>query len=153
MLKLRTRPHPDTGVAGTVRADRRTGTLLPRLRAGDIAVLDQVDLDGPTAEALVDARVAAVVNRAPMISGRFPNRGPQLLLEAGISMVDLASGVEGKDLFAAVSDGRQVSLSMRCSKWPETGFVSTWRRSFNGKSWADNGAAPRHMATTAIIRP
>jgi uncharacterized membrane-anchored protein len=110
VLKLRTRPQNGTGVAGTARVDRRTSTLLPRLRAGDIVVLDQVDLDGPTAEALVDARVAAVVNRAPMISGRFPNRGPQLLVDAGIPMLDLAAGVEGRDLFAAVPDGRNVIL-------------------------------------------
>ena len=50
----RHRPHPT--------AVRRA--LLPRLRRGDVAVLDQVDLDGPTAQALVDAGVAAVVNAA-----------------------------------------------------------------------------------------
>ena len=74
MVKLRTRLQTDAGVAGTARTDRRTTALLPRLRSGDVAVLDHVDLDGPTAEALVEAGVVAVVNRSPMISGRFPNR-------------------------------------------------------------------------------
>jgi uncharacterized membrane-anchored protein len=111
VVKLRTRIQTDAGVTGTARTDRRTTALLPRLRSGDVAVLDQVDLDGPTAEALVDAGVVAVVNRAPMISGRFPPRGPQLLVDAGIRMVDLAHGVDGRDLLSSVSDGRTVEVS------------------------------------------
>jgi uncharacterized membrane-anchored protein len=110
VVKLRTRLQTDVGVAGTARTDRRTTALLPRLRSGDVAVLDHVDLDGPTAEALVEAGVVAVVNRAPMISGRFPNRGPQVLLDAGVPMVDLAQGIGGRDLLAAVSDGRAVRV-------------------------------------------
>ncbi len=108
MVKLRTRPQTEAGVVGTARADRRTSGLLSRVSEGDVAVLDHIDLDGPTAEALVDAGVVAVVNRAPMISGRFPNRGPQVLVDAGIAMVDQAAGRDGRDLFAAVSDGRRV---------------------------------------------
>jgi uncharacterized membrane-anchored protein len=110
VVKLRTRLQSDAGVTGTARTDRRVTALLPRLRSGDVAVLDQVDLDGPTAEALVDAGVVAVVNRAAMISGRFPNRGPQLLVDAGIRMVDQANGHDGGDLLAAVSDGRTVQV-------------------------------------------
>jgi uncharacterized membrane-anchored protein len=110
VVKLRTRQQADSGLAGTARTDRRTAALLARLRPGDIAVLDQVDLDGPTAESLVEAGVAAVVNRAAMISGRFPNRGPQVLLDARIPMVDQAGGVDGRDLIAAVADGRRIVL-------------------------------------------
>jgi uncharacterized membrane-anchored protein len=110
VVKLRTRPHSELGVVGTARADRRTSGLLSRVRTGDIAVLDQVDLDGPTAEALVGAGVAAVVNHAAMISGRFPNRGPQLLVDAGIPMIDHARGADGRDLLAAVADGRRVTV-------------------------------------------
>ena len=50
-----------------------------RLRPGDIAVIDHLDLDRATAEALVDCGVAAVVNASPFISGRYPNLGPELL--------------------------------------------------------------------------
>jgi uncharacterized membrane-anchored protein len=114
VVNLRTRPRTDAGGAGTLtgtaRTDRRTPALLSRLRPGDIAVLDQVDLDGPTAEALVESGVVAVVNRSQMISGRFPNRGPQRLVEAGIRMVDQATGTEGRDLFAAVTDGRGLAV-------------------------------------------
>ncbi|HET9840790.1 MAG TPA: putative cytokinetic ring protein SteA [Nocardioides sp.] len=108
MVKLRTRPQADAPVSGTARSDRRTTALLSRLRPGDVAVIDQVDLDGPTAEALVESGVVAVVNRAAMISGRFPNRGPQILVDAGIRMVDHAQGTAGRDLVASIPDGRKV---------------------------------------------
>ena len=110
MVKLRTRPPLQAGVIGTARTDRRTASLLPRLSSGDVAVLDQADLDGPTAEALVDAGVSAVVNRGAMISGRFPNRGPQVLVDAGIPMVDQVTAPGGGDPFPAIPDGRRVRV-------------------------------------------
>jgi uncharacterized membrane-anchored protein len=110
VVKLRTRPQVTAGVTGTARVDRRTSALLPRVGRGDVVVLDQVDLDGPTAEALVEAGAAAVVNRAPMISGRFPNRGPALLVDAGIVMVDEVECPDGRDLLTAVPDGRRIVL-------------------------------------------
>src|SRR5215207_9868340 len=76
------------GVHGTARVDRRVAALLPRLKPGDVAVLDVLDLDRPTAQALADARVAAVVDASALISGRYPNLGPELLAEAGIVVVD-----------------------------------------------------------------
>jgi uncharacterized membrane-anchored protein len=94
------------GLVGTARVERRARVLLPRLRPGDIAVLDHVDLDRATAQALVDAGVVAVVNAAPMISGRFPNLGPELLFEAEVVMVD---GV-GTGGLAAIEDGSTVRL-------------------------------------------
>ena len=44
-------------------------------------MIDALDLDRLTADALVDADVAAVVNASPSISGRFPNLGPEVLVE------------------------------------------------------------------------
>lgn len=83
---------PAPGVTGTARVERRIRQLLPRLAPGDIAVIDHVDLDRGTAQALVDAEVAAVVNASPMISGRFPNLGPAVLLEAGVRVLDRVEG-------------------------------------------------------------
>ena len=40
-----------------------------------------------SAEALIERQTAAVVNVAASISGRYPNYGPQLLMEAGIPLV------------------------------------------------------------------
>ena len=110
MVKLRSRVPTLDGVSGTARSDRRTAALVARLREGDVAVLDQVDLDGQTAEALVDARVAVVLNRSAMISGRFPSRGAQVLADAGIPMVDLVRATGGRELASVVPDGRRVRV-------------------------------------------
>ncbi|MGI9123590.1 MAG: putative cytokinetic ring protein SteA, partial [Mycobacterium sp.] len=45
------------GVTGTARADRDIDRLLRRVGPGDVAVLDIMDLDRVTADALVDAGV------------------------------------------------------------------------------------------------
>lgn len=94
------------GVVGTVRVGRRADTLAPRLRPGDIAVIDHLDLDRVSARALVEAGASLVVNAQPMISGRFPNLGPEVLARAGVPLVD---GI-GADAFAALSDGRQARV-------------------------------------------
>jgi len=77
-----------TGIAGPAKVDRRTKDLAHRLSPGDIAVIDHVDIDRIAAEALVAARPAAVLNAARSISGRYPNLGPSILVEAGIPLVD-----------------------------------------------------------------
>jgi uncharacterized membrane-anchored protein len=77
-------------VSGPVRADQRTKNLTKRLRPGDIAVIDHDDLDHVSAHALVACGPVAVVNAAPSTTGAYPNRGPQILLSAGIPVLDLA---------------------------------------------------------------
>lgn len=76
------------GVIGVARVDRRTGDLLRRVGSGDIVVFNQLDLDRRTADALVAADVAGVVNAAQSISGRFPNLGPEILISAGVPLID-----------------------------------------------------------------
>ena len=108
-MRLALRRRTDTalpGVIGVARVDRRADALLPRLRRGDIAVLDQVDLDRATADALVAAEVAGVVNASPCISGRYPTLGPEILVNAGLQVLD---GV-GADVFRAVKDGMKLRL-------------------------------------------
>jgi uncharacterized membrane-anchored protein len=61
---------------------------VPRALPGDIAVIDHEDIDRVSAEGLIRADVSAVVNAARSISGRYPNLGPQLLLAAGIPLID-----------------------------------------------------------------
>ena len=94
------------GVSGTVRLDRRTKNLTKRLQPGDIAVIDHVDIDRVSADALVGCKVAAVVNAAPSISGRYPNLGPEILINAGIPLLDAV----GKDVFARVKEGARLRL-------------------------------------------
>jgi len=75
-------------IEGILRADRRTKELVKRLKPGDIALIHHPDLDATAARSLVDCRPMAVVNAARSITGRYPNRGPSILLEAGIPMLD-----------------------------------------------------------------
>jgi uncharacterized membrane-anchored protein len=77
-----------------------------RARAGDIAVIEHLDLDATSARLLVDAGVAAVVNAAPSISGRYPNLGPQLLVEAGVPLLDAV----GPEVMRLVDDGEKLRL-------------------------------------------
>ncbi len=94
------------GACGPARVDHRTKNLTKRLRPGDVAVIDHTDLDRVSAEALVACRPAAVVNASPSISGRYPNLGPQILLTAGIPLVD----VTGTDVMTALDEGTLVRV-------------------------------------------
>ncbi len=94
------------GVTGVARIDRRTKRLTKRLKPGEIAIIDHVDVDRVSAEALVSCEAAGVVNVAAGISGRYPNLGPQIIIEAGIPFVDNAS----HELFERVRDGDTVRL-------------------------------------------
>jgi uncharacterized membrane-anchored protein len=94
------------GIAGIARVDRRTGDLLRRIGAGDVVVLDQVDLDRATADALVEAEVAGVVNASPSISGRFPNLGPEIVVGAGIVLIDDV----GAGVIRSVREGTKLRL-------------------------------------------
>ena len=94
------------GSVGTARLDRRTKVLTGRLRPGDVAVIDHSDIDRVSADALVARRVSAVVNAAASTSGRYPNLGPGILLEAGIPLLDDV----GPQVFAALREGDVVRL-------------------------------------------
>lgn len=76
------------GFTGVARFARRGDAAASSLRAGDIAVVDLTDLDRTQAEALIDRKVRAVVNAAQSSTGRYPNLGPRVLAEAGITLVD-----------------------------------------------------------------
>jgi uncharacterized membrane-anchored protein len=91
-------------VGGPVRAGRRTKLLVNKLTRGDIALIDHEDIDRVSAEELIAAGVTAVLNCGASSSGTYPNMGPQLLVEAGILLVDLPDDA----LFDALSDGDPV---------------------------------------------
>ncbi|KAA0108720.1 putative cytokinetic ring protein SteA [Mycolicibacterium sp. P1-5] len=94
------------GVAGTARVDRDVDRLLRRIGPGDIVVLDILDLDRMTADALVDANIAGVVNASPSISGRYPNLGPEVLVANNITLIDSA----GPEVFKKIKDGAKIRL-------------------------------------------
>jgi len=116
--------QPQTIVRGPAKVGRRTKDLTKRLRPGDVAIIDHVDLDRVAAEGLVAASPSAVVNAAASVSGRYPNMGPLLLVDAGIPLID---GV-GTDVMDAVVDGRLLQVDgdvIRCGEYEATGVRQT----------------------------
>lgn len=95
------------GTVGIARVDRNTAKLLRRVGEGDIVVLDEIDLDRVTADALVAAGVSMVVNASPSITGRYPNLGPEVIVAAGIPLVDNA----GEDALRKIKDGARVRVN------------------------------------------
>lgn len=77
-----------------------------RVDPGQIAVINHEDLDRVSADGLIAKGVSAVVNAAPSSSGRYPNVGPSVLVQAGIPLVD---GV-GPLIMKKVSEGDLVNV-------------------------------------------
>ena len=94
------------GITGTARVGRDIDRLLRRVGPGDIVVMDALDLDRITADALVEAGIAGVVNASPSISGRYPNLGPEVLVANGVKLIDET----GPEVFKKVRDGARVRL-------------------------------------------
>ena len=106
LTSLLSRNTSRPGVIGTARVDRDIDRLLRRVCPGDIVVLDVLDLDRITADAPVDAEIAAVVNASPSVSGRYPNLGPEVLVANGVTLIDET----GPDVFKKIKDGAKVRL-------------------------------------------
>jgi uncharacterized membrane-anchored protein len=71
-----------------------------------VAILNHEDLDRVCAEDLVQTGVRHVVNCSRSSSGSYPNRGPLILAEAGVHLVDMPDAA----LFDDLSDGDKVTL-------------------------------------------
>jgi uncharacterized membrane-anchored protein len=99
-------PTPSYEISGPVRLGRKTKLLVGHLLAGDIAVIDHLDIDRVSAEELIAAGASAVLNCRASTSGTYPNLGPQLLVEAGVLLVDLPDD----SLFHSLSDGDPVTI-------------------------------------------
>jgi uncharacterized membrane-anchored protein len=104
--RQRARDPETPGVRGLVRVDARTKNLTKRLKPGEIAVIDHQDIDKVSAEALLACKPAAVINAAPSISGRYPNLGPEILVDAGIPLIDNV----GKDVMHDLHEGQLVRI-------------------------------------------
>jgi len=98
--------RPEPPVEGVARLGERTKHLVKRLRPGEIAVIDHVDIDRIAAEELIEAGVVAVLNASPSSQGRYPNAGPLMLARAGIRLVDAPGG----ELFDRLKDGDRVRI-------------------------------------------
>ncbi|MGB3707852.1 putative cytokinetic ring protein SteA [Gordonia sp. (in: high G+C Gram-positive bacteria)] len=95
------------GITGIARIDKDVKRLVSRVDHGAIVILDQIDLDRVTADALVEAEVAAVINVSQSITGRYPNLGPEVLVASNIVLIDNV----GPEVFSRVKDGTRVRLN------------------------------------------
>lgn len=94
-------------IRGLARLDRKTKNLVKRLQPGEIAIINHKDLDEVCAQALVDAKVKAVVNASPSLSKSYPNPGPLTLVKAGIYLLDNV----GLDVMEKVNEESIVEIS------------------------------------------
>lgn len=88
------------------RVDRRTKDLAKRIKPHEIAIINHKDLDEVAAESLAIAKVKAVINAAPSISGRYPNLGPLVLADSGILIIDDV----GNKIMEAIPDGQEIEI-------------------------------------------
>src|SRR6478672_9416135 len=108
MARLRLRKPSDApfAIQGPARIDRRTKDMIPRLQAGDIAIINHRDLDRVAADGLIESGVVAVINCAQSISGRYPNGGPIRIVQAGIVLLDDV----GVEIMDTVQEGDVVRI-------------------------------------------
>lgn len=95
------------GLVATARDLRNPAKALKKLRPGDIAVIHAPDITRAFTQQLVELGPAAVVNTAPSSTGAVPNWGPQILLDAGITVVDNA----GEEFYETFKDGKKLRLA------------------------------------------
>lgn len=93
-------------IKGIAKKDKKTKNLVNRLDPNDIAIISHKDLDEMAALSLADRKVACVINTEKTISGRYPNRGPAVLLESNIPIFE----VEDEDFFDKIVEGEQVEI-------------------------------------------
>jgi uncharacterized membrane-anchored protein len=107
LLGRRNGARADAPIEGTARLGQRTKHLVKRLRSGEVAVIDHMDVDRIAAEELIESGVLAVLNAAPSSSGRYPNAGPLMLARAGVRLLDAPEA----DLFERLKDGDRVRIA------------------------------------------
>lgn len=94
-------------ISGTARLDKRTKNLVKRLRPGEIAIIDHRDVDRVSAESLIEAAPAVVINASCSITGSYPNPGPLTIVASGIPILDEV----GADIFEKVKEGEAVEVA------------------------------------------
>jgi len=75
-------------ITGTAKIDPKTKKLIHRLCPGDIAIINHEDIDEVGALGLTSRKIKAVINAAKSITGRYPNPGPSIILDANIPIID-----------------------------------------------------------------
>lgn len=93
-------------IAGSARLGKRTKDLVKRLTHNDIAIIDHEDIDRVSADSLVACGIKAVVNASKSVSGRYPNIGPRIIVDAGVLLLDNV----GANIFEVLEDGDIITL-------------------------------------------
>ncbi|HEY8361417.1 MAG TPA: putative cytokinetic ring protein SteA [Tissierellaceae bacterium] len=93
-------------IKGIAKKDRKTKKLVNRLNHNDIAIISHRDLDEMAAISLAEKKVACVINTEKTISGRYPNRGPAVLMEKNIPIFE----VEDEDFFDKIVEGEIIEI-------------------------------------------
>lgn len=96
----------DENFSGLARKGRKTKLLVKDLQPKDIAVIDHRDIDEVSAKSLISTRVRVVLNARDSISGKYPNQGPLMIVQAGTVLIDCL----GEEFFAAVEDEKEVAI-------------------------------------------
>lgn len=91
---------------GIVKKDKKTKNLISRLKPGDIAIIDHKDLDEIASLSLIESKVRCVLNLNSSISGKYPNRGPSILVESGIILLES----NNKEIFYKIEEGDFLEL-------------------------------------------
>lgn len=91
---------------GIVKKDTKTKNLTKRLKPGDIAIINHKDLDEVAAMSLAEKKVKCIINVNKTISGRYPNQGPSVLLDANIPIYE-----GDEELFGLVEEGDIIEIS------------------------------------------
>ncbi|HEX8052285.1 MAG TPA: putative cytokinetic ring protein SteA [Thermoleophilaceae bacterium] len=100
------RPEPATGFTGPARLGTRTKRLVKRIGPEDIAIIDHAGIDRVSGEDLVACGVRHVINVATSAAPHYANRGPSILVDGGVHLVDMP----GAPLFEVLKDGQTVTL-------------------------------------------
>lgn len=93
-------------IKGTLKKDKVTKDLVKRLKPGEIAIIDHRNIDEIAALSLKDTKIRGVLNVDKSISGKYPNKGPSILYEAGIPIFES----QDKGVFNILEDESLISI-------------------------------------------
>ncbi len=93
-------------IRGNIRGDKKTKKLTKKLLAGEVALIDHNDIDEVAARSLIEKKIKVVLNTGKSITGRYPNKGPEIILNAGINLIELPS----KKIWEIFKNGQEVII-------------------------------------------
>lgn len=93
-------------IKGIIKKDKKTKNLVNRLEHKDIALISHRDLDEIAAISLADKKISCVINTEKTISGKYPNRGPAILMEKNIPIFE----VEDEKIFDSIEEGDEIEI-------------------------------------------